>query len=135
MAQTDPTRRICIAGSRDYPLLFLVKAFISALDLDWEIIVGGARGVDLVAERCAHEFGHSVMVFKPDWTKGPKAGPLRNVEMVTMAQRVACFWDKESKGTAHTIHEAQKQGKPIVVFGPDGDTILDRKAWDYERTD
>lgn len=68
-----------------------------------EVISGGAKGADQLAERYAQEHRIRLTVIKADWTKGKEAGPLRNQQIVEAAELVLALWDRQSKGTADTI--------------------------------
>lgn len=69
-----------------------------------ELIVGGCRGTDSLAERWARERGIPVKVYKADWEKyGKSAGPRRNEEMAKDADFGVCFWDGKSRGTRNMI--------------------------------
>lgn len=109
--------RIAIVGSRDYPHLDQVRAYVAGLPEGTTIISGGARGVDSVAAEAAKARGLAVVVYLPDWkTHGRRAGLVRNHDIVAAADAVTAFWDGKSSGTAYTIRIAQKAGKPVGVF-------------------
>lgn len=77
---------------------------------------GGARGVDIIAERAARARDLSTHIIFADWTKhGKSAGYRRNVAIVAVAHRVVAFWDGQSRGTKHTVDIARKAGKPVDV--------------------
>lgn len=81
-----------------------------------EIVSGGASGTDAMAERYAAERGWPLAVFPADWkTWGKAAGILRNRDIVRHADRVIAFWDGQSRGTAHTIETARREGVPCCV--------------------
>lgn len=115
--------KIAIVGSRGFKTLKAVDAFVKEHVSDGDIIVtGGALGVDSAAMAAVKKYGRSVLVHYPDWnTYGKKAGYLRNVKIVEDADVVVAFWDGFSKGTAHTISEAQKAGKGVQVFVEDNE--------------
>ena len=81
-----------------------------------EIVTGGAKGVDADAMRYAQEKGLKLTVFEPRFHRYRKGAPLvRNREIVAYADCVIAFWDGVSRGTAYSIGEAEKQGKPLTV--------------------
>lgn len=81
-----------------------------------EIISGGAMGVDRLAEEFAKKHKLRLTVFPANWKKhGPKAGPLRNKQIVEACEQLVAVWDGSSKGTATTIRMAQQAGKPVRV--------------------
>ncbi len=112
--------RVLIAGSRDYPNLYEVSAYIRDLPIGDVIIVGGARGVDRIAEEAAlarPDLG--IAVYPADWeTYGKAAGYRRNEQMVKHADRIVVFWDGKSKGSKHTIALALGEKKDLEVYFP-----------------
>ena len=86
-----------------------------------EIVSGGARGIDTYAEHYAKKKGLRLTVFYPDYEQFGKRAPLlRNHDIVNYADEVFAFWDGVSRGTAYTIEQAKKSGKPVHVFIFDG---------------
>jgi hypothetical protein len=110
--------RVAIVGSRAYPELEHVRQLVNTLS-PWDVVVsGGARGVDITAQRAADERGLVVEVVAADWRLGPRAGPIRNTEIVRRADRVVAFWDGRSKGTSDTIRQAVAAGKSCEIRMP-----------------
>lgn len=125
--------RILIAGSRDYPDYGAVRAFIRSLPSGTVVVSGGARGVDSIAEYNARRAGLTVEVYHPDWkTLGNRAGYVRNAQMVNVADRVVCFWDRQSKGTKHTIDLAREKNRPLLVIGPDRKILTRIGEWEND---
>ena len=57
------------------------------------------------------------MEFLPDYTKyGIKAPLRRNTQIVKEASKVIAFPSADSRGTIHTISEARRLKKPVVVI-------------------
>ncbi len=117
--------RIAIVGSRDYPDLEQVRAYVRTLPRDTEIVSGGARGVDSVAVEEAKRLGMSVKVFPAQWQYEDEngnmiydktAGMKRNAQIVEYADKVVAFWHNKSRGTGDTIARARKAGKGVEVF-------------------
>lgn len=107
--------KTAIVGSRSITDYDLTQA-LEGLTVT-EIISGGATGVDTLAEGYAKDKGLSIQIFPADWkTHGPKAGPLRNKQIVEACEQLVAIWDGNSKGTATTIRMAQKAGKPVRVI-------------------
>ena len=117
--------RIAIAGSRtitDYNQL--VIALTNAINSGviprantFEIVSGGAKGVDMLARRYANEFGYILTELKPQY-KGryDKGAPLRrNVDIAAYSDVLIAIWDGVSPGTKHMINEMQKLNKPTYV--------------------
>ena len=81
------------------------------------IVSGGAKGVDTIARQIAEERGYEIVEIIPDWeTYGKKAGPMKNKEIVDLADMVLAIPSKESRGTIHTINYARSKRKPLFVF-------------------
>lgn len=115
--------KLIIAGSRDIP-------FDDAWDLVWsylydnklwpsikEIVSGGCRGVDEVAEMLAFNYDYPFKVFNADWDKhGKSAGPIRNKQMAEYGNELIVVWDGKSRGTKSMINEMKKLNKPVHII-------------------
>lgn len=114
--------KIAIVGSRDFPHLEQVIAYVNALPLGTRVISGGARGVDKAAEQAAlKRYDLEVEIFPADWQRyGKSAGYRRNADIVAAADKVVAFWDGKSSGTKHTVSLARKAGKPVEIYYADG---------------
>lgn len=122
--------KIAVVGSRNFPDLGAVKAYVWSLPQDTVIVSGGARGVDYEAERAAKERGMPVEIFPADWKQfGKSAGMMRNRDIVMAADKVAAFWDGLSKGTANTIDLAKQYHKPYEIHKPDGSVVVEFAYW------
>lgn len=116
--------KIIVAGSRVVTLRQHVEYAISrGLQLlgasigEYELVVGGAQGVDFLAETWAKTHKIPYRLFPANWTEhGKKAGYMRNVEMGEYADALIAVWDGSSRGTKHMIDIMHKMGKPIAVF-------------------
>lgn len=144
---TLPAQRIAIVGSR------FVKPFNVSADPEWLarareaaqgsiatllrlipaealLLSGCASGVDAWASQ-TNRGVRPFLELRPGW-QGPEgfgAGLARNRWLVDLATDVYVFWDGRSRGTAHTIREAQAAGKLryVAVFSeahPEGTTIF-----------
>lgn len=110
--------RVAIVGSRDYPWAERVRLYVAGLPDGTEVISGGARGVDRIAETAAIARGLKVLSLKAKWDKhGKAAGFLRNTDIVACCDRVVAFWDGQSRGTLDTITKAREARKPVEVIG------------------
>ena len=117
-----PTKRVVIAGCRDYDNYDEAKPYIdfclSNLRKENNIIIvsGCASGVDAIGERYAKENGFSVEKYPADWkTYGKSAGPLRNKQIAEITDYVICFWDGQSRGTKSMIDYAKGYDMPIMI--------------------
>ena len=105
--------KLLVVGSRTIEK-FDLSPYINE-DVDW-IIMGGAKGIDTLAERYADLHRLSKTVMRPRYEKYGKAAPLkRNDEMLDLADRVLVIWDGKSKGTQSTIRYAEKKKKEINI--------------------
>ena len=109
--------RVIIAGSRSFCNDAAVREAIRASGFQiFEIVSGGARGVDKSAERVATQNRLPIRRFPARWDdQGKKAGPLRNLEMASYADALIAIWDGKSRGTRHMIDAMKKAGKPVYV--------------------
>jgi hypothetical protein len=117
--------RIAIVGSRDYPDMKQVRDYVDTLCDDVIVISGGARGVDRIAETQARQRGLRVKIYHAEWERfGKSAGYRRNADIVANSDMVVAFWDGHSRGTAHTIKLAKRDGTPTHVFMGDEEIII-----------
>lgn len=111
---------LLIAGSRKYRDRNLVVAWLKQnFFKDEDVLINGncREGVDAWALSEAQGYGWQIRLFDPDWCNyGKRAGPMRNEEMVKVADKVICFWDGQSKGTYSTIQFALKYKKDLEVI-------------------
>jgi hypothetical protein len=111
--------KLAVIGSRTFKDYDLMKEELSKLNSKeeiTEIVSGGAKGADSLAERYAKEFNIPVKVFEANWDKhGRRAGPLRNIKIVDYCDSLIAFWDSKSTGTKHSIGLAKEQKKSVVI--------------------
>lgn len=118
--QTDKARTLLIAGSRN--LTEVDAAYASTvcgliLNKSDTLLNGGATGVDTLAYDAAKHVGATTIRCLPDWkTHGKSAGPIRNKQMVGLADEIIVLWDGESKGTKNVINLAKRARKPLDVY-------------------
>lgn len=109
--------KIIVAGSRnivDYD--FVVKCIIDSSFKITELISGGCRGVDLLAEKWATQNNIIITRFNAKWNVyGKMAGPIRNSEMVNYADGLIAIWDGISRGTKNIIELAKNKNIPVVI--------------------
>lgn len=124
----ESRRKIAIVGSRGYPDMDAVKAFVNSLPPDTIIISGGAMGVDQVAENTARERGFTVISILPDYAAFPgrlRYAPIaRNRTIVEQADAVVVFWDGFSKGSESVIRFCRERGVPCEVRHPASLTLF-----------
>lgn len=117
--------KIIIAGSRtitDYSQLALaimgaIKAGIITANQSFEIIHGGAIGVDMLAARYANDYNYKPIEMKPQYLhKNDRGAPLRrNQDMGNYGDVLVAIWDGTSPGTRHIINYMNSLGKPVHV--------------------
>lgn len=120
-----------IAGSRtitDYGLL--CRAMGRTLDAEppfaVDVISGGARGVDTLAERWHAEFADGeLVVMEADWDQYSfAAGPIRNQKMADAGDVLVALWDGESSGTKNMIECAVNTGLDVHVYNQRSEMII-----------
>lgn len=118
--------KLAIVGYRDYTnyeeFKKSVDEYITELKVN-EIVSGGCRGTDTMAEEYAKEKGIQMVVFKPNWIKYPWAESkslaytMRDQEIAKYCTHMIAFPSKEKgKGTQITIGFAEKLKKPCKVI-------------------
>lgn len=111
--------KLIIAGSRDLEWVGVdfLAACISKYDLSWdveEIVSGGARGIDTLADTLAFKTGIPFKLFEADWDKhGKSAGHIRNKAMAEHGDALLLIWDGESNGSSNMKRNMEKLNKPI----------------------
>lgn len=104
--------RVAVIGSRS--LACDIGKYIPAGTT--EIVSGGARGVDSLAERWADERHIPKLIIQPEYARLGQAAPhCRNRLIVDVADCVVAVWDGRSRGTREAIAYARKTGKPVRV--------------------
>jgi len=80
----------------------------------YEIISGGAKGVDSCGEKFASSYLIPKKIFPANWKNhGKAAGPIRNKQMAEYADALLLIWDGESRGSASMKREMEKLNKPV----------------------
>lgn len=119
-AQQGKVRRVGIVGSRNFPDLWMVSAFVSTLPLGAVVVSGGAQGVDTMAAAAALDRNLEVEIHRPVWklpngTTDRGAGFKRNKTIVDRSTELWAFIYNRSKGTLNTMEWAKRLGKPLTV--------------------
>lgn len=111
--------KLAIIGSRtftDSELAWNTYKNLPFLDQVTQIVSGGAKGADSIAELLAKWSGKEMIVYYPDWDKyGKQAGFIRNRLIINDSDCVLAFWDLKSKGTLNSIQLATKKGIPVHI--------------------
>lgn len=117
--------KLAIIGCRTFTNLSyaeaIAKPLIDLCNVD-EIISGGAKGADYLAELIAKNYGIRMTVFKAEWKKyGRVAGFMRNVDIIDSCEVALVFWDGKSTGTRDSINKLAKAKKPFLLVRFDTD--------------
>ena len=112
------TRRFAIVGSRHFPELAQVAAYVASLPPGSMVVTGSASGVDAEATRVARERGLSVIRVPASFeeARDARAAADRNQRLVDQADVLVAFWDGVSTGTRGTVERALDSGKEVHVF-------------------
>ena len=126
--------KVIIAGSREINEYSIIVSAIQESNFDiTEVVSGGARGVDSLAERYANENKITFKKFVAYWNdldlpgvrvktnnQGKKynvlAGIWRNREMALYGDALIAIWDGKSRGTKNMIDEAKKKNLKIYIY-------------------
>lgn len=112
--------KVLICGDRNWNDYGSIAHRISKLPLGTIVVHGAARGADRSAGIAAAACGLEVQEFPADWTTyGKAAGPIRNIQMLDQKPDLVIAFHEDlasSKGTAHTVREAQKRSIPVEVI-------------------
>ena len=108
--------KVAVIGSRGLQVDHLEKYLPEDTT---EIVSGGARGIDICANKYALEHGLKLTEFLPEYDKYGRGAPLRrNITIIENADLVLAFWDGKSRGTKFVIDNCKKRNVPVVVFRP-----------------
>jgi hypothetical protein len=112
--------RLAVVGSRELegflPINIVLEEIKETLQ-SFEVVSGGARGVDNIAVTYADTAGLPKKIFPADWDKhGKSAGFIRNSEIVENSDMTLAFWDGQSKGTLDTVSKSQKAKHPTILM-------------------
>lgn len=109
--------RVAIIGSRSvsmdaygYVLPYIPKNAT-------EIVSGGAKGADQIAEEYAKQAHLPLKVFFPDYSAYRKRAPLqRNLDIVKYSDYVLVLWDGKSRGSANVIRLCLQEFTKVHVL-------------------
>ena len=112
--------KLAIVGTRnpglsykEWESLLVSKVNISDVTL---IVSGGTKGIDTYAKLFAARHHIPLMEFLPDYSKfGRNATLHRNTQIVREASVIAAFPSPDSRGTYHSIKEATRLGKRVII--------------------
>lgn len=112
--------KLGIVGSRnpgvsyqEWENMLLAKIDPSKVEM---VISGGAKGVDTYAKLFAGRHHIPYMEFAPQYsTYGKYATLKRNTQIVKEASVVVAFPTSESRGTLHSIREAERLHRKLII--------------------
>lgn len=84
--------------------------------ISW-LIHGGANGADGLAGAWALRKGIAVQVFKADWRKGRRGGPMRNRRMLIEGRPDKVVSFPGGAGTENMVRQARAAGVPVFEAG------------------
>jgi predicted Rossmann fold nucleotide-binding protein DprA/Smf involved in DNA uptake len=110
--------RLGIVGSRHFPDLDRVAAYVRGLPAGASLVTGSASGVDAMVARVARERGLPVRVIGASFEEAADAGAAatRNQRFVDLCDVLVAFWDGSSSGTRRTVERALDAGREVHVF-------------------
>ncbi len=86
---------------------------------------GGAPGVDLTVRLVSQHLGYKEKTTPANWAAyDKKAGPIRNLEMLSRADIFLAIWDGSSPGTADAINQAMSRKIPGCIVVVDFDAMM-----------
>jgi len=105
---------VAVIGSRSFSDYKILEETLDTTTGLSQIVSGGSKGADSLAEEYAEKRQIPIVIFKPDWKQyGKGAGIVRNRKIIEVADMVVAFWDGKSKGTANSLTMAKSKGIPI----------------------
>ena len=114
--------KLIIAGGRDFDDYHLLEKEVAYFITDHlkaksvEIVSGGAKGADKLAEYYAWQYKMKIHIFNADWQNhGKSAGPIRNEDMAKFSDACIVFWDGKSRGSANMINVAKRRGLQLKI--------------------
>jgi hypothetical protein len=105
--------KIAVIGSRNFSDYELLKKTLECFHIT-EIISGGDKGADQLAEQYAQERNIPMQLI-PHSEHPETSGATRTYAIVSLAQQVIAFWDGKSPGTGDLIKYARQKNKRLVL--------------------
>ena len=119
------TKNIAIVGSRSFSNFDLLNEVMSEI-IEKEgnfsnVVSGGAKGCDTLANEWAISNGVNIIVFLPKYKNFPSkkkwmAPKERNTLIVENSDIVLAFWDMKSTGTKDTIDKSVEINKKVYLY-------------------
>lgn len=119
------TKNIAIVGSRNFSNLNLLNEVMSEIIKKegnfTNVVSGGAKGCDTLANEWATSNDVNMIVFLPKYENFPSkkkwmAPKERNTLIVENSDIVLAFWDMKSTGTKDTIDKSVERNKKVYLY-------------------
>ena len=108
---------LAVVGSRGYQDMDEFKSVVDKYTVNSFVSGGCPSGADRLVEIYAKQKKIPITVIPAKWSEfGRAAGPIRNKEIVEIADGMIAFWDNESRGTKSSIDLAKKKGIPVIII-------------------
>ena len=115
--------RVLVCGGRNYSDEGRLTEVLDDLK-PTEIIHGGARGADSLAEKWAATRQVPCHVYPADWRRhGRAAGPIRNREMLEQSKPDLVVAFPGGRGTAHMVRIARAAGHRVIEVEAEGKAL------------
>lgn len=113
--------RLLVSGYRyfnDYNVIEREILKILNKDEKHTIIHGNCQGVDLIADDIAKKNNWERFIFRPDWSIGKKAGPIRNQKMIDEGKpdMALLFMSENSRGTVDMKNRLERHKIKYIVI-------------------
>jgi len=109
--------RVAVVGSRTFNNEVMLCNELQKISSITEIVSGGAKGADSLAENYAEKNNIPKKLFLPNWKQhGKIAGVVRNWEIINYSDFILIFWDGKSKGSLDVINKCKMKNKKHLVI-------------------
>ncbi len=109
--------KVAIIGSRNCGCMTVQDILPYVPQNCSEIVSGGARGIDTLAQQTAKRLNLPFRCYEPDYLMFGRFAPLkRNVSIVDYSDYVLAFWDMRSSGTRYVLAYCLKCEKPFKII-------------------
>jgi len=105
--------RVLVTGGRTFDKWRVVSAALESANPK-VIIQGGAPGADALARKWADVHGIPTVSYIPNWSKGKKAGPMRNSFMLEDSRPDVVVAFPGGRGTEDMVLKADAAGIHVV---------------------
>ena len=115
------TRRVLVAGSREIPVVPVVRALKEVVKTGDVLICGMCpTGADEIGRQFWLRRGWKIVGYPANWDKyGVGAGMIRNRVMADNCDIALVFWDSRSLGTRNMIDHLVRKCVPMTIYSTD----------------